>query len=66
MRSTLVRSFALFAFVLFSQSASAGTINLSGGTIDFPSVMSGDGAVLLLGDRRFTYGDVSEAVETLK
>jgi hypothetical protein len=59
MRPTLVRSFALFAFFLFSQSASAGTINLSSGTIDFPSVVVGDGSVLLLGDRGFTFDGVA-------
>jgi hypothetical protein len=60
MRPTLVRFFALFAFVLFSQSASAGTINLTGGTIDFPSVVVGDGPVLLLGDRGFTFDGRAE------
>ena len=59
MRPTLVRSFALFAFFLFSQSASAGTINLSSGTIDFPSVLAGDGPVLLLGDRGFTFDGIA-------
>jgi len=60
MRPTPVRSFAFFAFVLFSQSASAGTINLSSGTIDFPSVVVGDGPVLLMGDRGFTFDGRAE------
>jgi hypothetical protein len=66
MRPTLVRSFALFAFFLFSQSASAGTINLSSGTIDFPSVVVGDGAVLLLGDRGFTFDGLAELASSAR
>jgi len=54
MRPTLVRSFALFAFVLFSQSASAGTINLTSGFFD-PIFLNNDGPVHLEGDRGFTY-----------
>src|SRR5262245_58179176 len=55
MRFALVRSLAFFALVVFVRSASAGTINLSSGTMDFSSVAFGDGPVLLLGDRGFTF-----------
>jgi hypothetical protein len=53
MRSTLVRSLALFVFVVFARSASAGTINLSGGSIDIPGVTGG--TANLVGDRGFTF-----------
>ena len=58
MRPTLVRSFALLAFVLFSQSASAGIINLSDGSFDPvppPGNIGSGGPVHFEGDRGFTF-----------
>jgi hypothetical protein len=65
MRFALVRSLTFFAFVVFVRSASAGTINISGGSIDFPEPhFAGD--VHLVGDRGFTFvGDTVEPPVTV-
>ena len=58
MRSTIVRFASLLVFVVSLRSASAGIINLSGGSFDptsaFPSSTSG-GPVHFEGDRGFTF-----------
>jgi len=41
--------------LLLVSSASAGTIHLTGGSIDYPDVVIGDGFVHLIGDRGYTF-----------
>jgi hypothetical protein len=66
MRSTVVRSFALFAFVVFVRSASAGIINLSDGSFDPvppPGNIGSGGPVHFEGDRGFTFDGAVGSVD---